>query len=1435
MYKTLIKTAILIILIALVSACGPTTTSMPPKTTVVHPTSTIAPSPVSPTAPTAPAPAATTLPLESTGLIAFYSERDGNTEIYTMRPDGSDPLRLTFNEYDDYSPDWSPDGSRIVFLSDREDPNPMVCFPQCLYQLYVINADGSDEHKLVTTDFAVLHPDWHPAGDRLSFDTEFNLQGDIYVVQADGTGLQLLIEDGFWADWSPDGTQIAFASNRDGNVEIYVADADGRNQRRLTENTSLEFFPAWSPDGRRIAFAVMEEKQIFVVNADGSDARQLTVQGSCEGPTWSPDGSQIAFQSSSDGDFEIYTVNVEEALQGEGSVQQLTDNRAGDFWPSWGPVDIPNPVSIHFEKSEQTFPAVPTYQIGLADLDGDGDLDAVFSNGQTNDSQVWLNDGMGYFTDSGQALGKYGHGVNVGDLDGDGDLDLLINTHQPSAPSRVYLNDGQAVFQELEGAFEVNIGFNVHLFDIDGDGDLDAAGEGADAANVYWNDGTGAFKVSETAFPLTTIWGDLDGDGDVDVLVKENEVGYAVHLNDGLGHFTPHWQHTDGAAMDQGDMALGDVDDDGDLDAVITNGFFRTTSHPAMIFINDGMGQFSDSGQRLSTVTNAGVDLGDLDGDGDLDLLLTDYMQPCQVWLNDGAGRFTDSGFRFGNDQFYRHVHLSDLDGDGDMDIFLATFGQYQGPNEIWFNTTVLPTATPQPTATQPTVVPTPAATAAPEPTPYPALDARVDLRTYGGQLTDWGYDILLLDDGSTLIVGQVDNAGPSHRISPGKAHLIRTDAEGAVIWEKDYGGEVDAMFYCPIQSGDDEYVILGQIAGSYTRDEEDIYLVKIDGEGNEIWSQIYGGRGMGHGKMVRQTADGGFILAGGRADEFPSGGLYQSDLVLIKTDAEGSEVWTRTYGEEILYAGWGVAQTPDGGYILIGWEAKTIPDRDVIAIKTDAVGEVEWSHTWDLDPGDRDGGFDMILTADGHVVIAGIQSMDDGPRGAVLIKVDLEGNEVWVKDFTAGHGYEFWDIMEDQDGGYVMAGGRFLSPFDPLTGEAVREGLVIKTDPDGEVLWQYTVNSSEFESTLLSSAVVLPGRGYIFVGAARPTGEAYWDMLWLKLITDGTTVPLPDTVLPPTGTNTPAREAISVDTADKVERLATLSGHDDKVNDLAFSGDGTYLASSSLDKTIQLWDVENWQPVHTFRMNKAGFNGLAFSPDGRLLASADAIWDVESRQVVHVLEQGRNDPGPVAFSPDGSLLAVALEGRPIKLWDVTSGEVLRTFAEQPDTVTFSIAFSPDGALLAAGVHGGMVRLWDVARGQVVGTLDHGGASDDVHDLAFSPDGSVLASAGNDNTVHLWDVASGQSVHTLRHGDGLYGVAFSPDGSLVASACCDRTVKLWDVKSGSMLRSLPHDDEVMAVAFSPDGTLLASGGYDNLVYLWGIASSEEVKQDEHDR
>lgn len=115
---------------------------------------------------------------------------------------------------------------------------------------------------------------------------------------------------------------------------------------------------------------------------------------------------------------------------------------------------------------------------------------------------------------------------------------------------------------------------------------------------------------------------------------------------------------------------------------------------------------------------------------------------------------------------------------------------------------------------------------------------------------------------------------------------------------------------------------------------------------------------------------------------------------------------------------------------------------------------------------------------------------------------------------------------------------------------------------------------------------------------------------------------------------------------------MSALSGHSDRVIDLAFSGDGAYIASSSLDKTIKLWDVVNWQKVHAFSVNKVGFNGIARSPDGRLLASADAIWHVESGRGLRTFKHD-DEMTAVTFSPNGSLSASGGYDYNVYLWGV--------------------------------------------------------------------------------------------------------------------------------------------------------------------------------------
>jgi sugar lactone lactonase YvrE len=246
-------------------------------------------------------------------------------------------------------------------------------------------------------------------------------------------------------------------------------------------------------------------------------------------------------------------------------------------------------------------------------------------------------------------------------------------------------------------------------------------------------------------------------------------------------------------------------------------------------------------------------------------------------------------------------------------------------------------------------------------------------------------------------------------------------------------------------------------------------------------------------------------------------------------------------------------------------------------------------------------------------------------------------------------------------------------------------------------------------------------------------------------------------------------------------QTLRTLSGHQGAVNGVAFAPDGTLLATASSDKTARLWNPATGEHVRTFQGHTEGVYGVAFSPDGTLLATA---------------------------SGDDTA----------RLWNPATGEHLRTLQGHTEAV-WDVAFSPDGTLLATVSHEGAL-LWNAATGEHLRTLQgHTGA---FWAVAFSPDGTLLATASNDNTARLWNAATGEHLRTLEgHTQALIEVAFSPDGTLLATASGDQTARLWNPATGEHLRTLSgHTGSVLGVAFSPDGTLLATGG-DDTARMWG--------------
>ena len=368
-------------------------------------------------------------------------------------------------------------------------------------------------------------------------------------------------------------------------------------------------------------------------------------------------------------------------------------------------------------------------------------------------------------------------------------------------------------------------------------------------------------------------------------------------------------------------------------------------------------------------------------------------------------------------------------------------------------------------------------------------------IKTFGGELFDTAYDVVALPDGGLLVAGIGDNPHPSHRVVPGQARVTRLDPEGNVLWAKDYGEGLDSHFTSIVQVDDDEFVLVGEIDVPRAPNEGDIFLVKIDGSGNEIWRRVFVREGGNHVSNVRQTSDGGLVIVGSQVDRFMTAGGFQSDLLLIRTDGNGNELWSRTYGEGVLYLGQGVEQTPDGGFVVCGWEAPDNWDeRNILVTRTDAAGNLEWWKTWN--PGTRDGGTDLILSTDGHIVVACIESMGSGAPSARLLKLGLDGAEVWFKMVgDEGIGNTFWNI-DELDDGYLMFGDTHVGRHGLVNYHA---GLLVKTDPDGDLFWQRAFGRSVYEQVSLLGSALLPDDTAVVVGSAGPdaAGNSKSLVLW--------------------------------------------------------------------------------------------------------------------------------------------------------------------------------------------------------------------------------------------------------------------------------------------------------------------------------------------------
>ena len=291
-------------------------------------------------------------------------------------------------------------------------------------------------------------------------------------------------------------------------------------------------------------------------------------------------------------------------------------------------------------------------------------------------------------------------------------------------------------------------------------------------------------------------------------------------------------------------------------------------------------------------------------------------------------------------------------------------------------------------------------------------------------------------------------------------------------------------------------------------------------------------------------------------------------------------------------------------------------------------------------------------------------------------------------------------------------------------------------------------------------------------------------------------------------------------------KKTKTLNNHRHDVTSLSFSpGGGKYIASSSLDHCVYVWEVATGKVKHNFEGHTEAVTCVQFSPKGDILASGGRdkkvrLWNMKDGSFIRSLIGHPAPISSICFSPDKNTLASAGGGKLITLWSIDTAKQVRSFIGHHGNIT-SVKFSPDGSILVAACQDKKVYFWQEENARSLYQMKRHEAS--VNDICFLPDGETIITASDDQSVRIWDFENRKTRQVIKAYSGsILSMDFSPNGKAIAAGTANNMMILWSIeKSQPQLMVKGHSGPITSIGFSSDGKVMASGSEDNTIRIWG--------------